>query len=359
MRARRQLSVAVCLALARVTTAAAQTDTFDGDQGRAPITSVEIIFVGPKSSCEPLMSAVAPILGAGDRVSQVEDGAQEGVMEARGARIVVDVATEGRVQISVSDRDRRTLVRTIDGAVSSSIKAETVAQIVRETTIALRARPDVEAVPATSPPPMVAVAPTAIAVLQREDEGRNVEPEVARPRLTLSLEYARRATIPRGVLGADAPAEKGAVGTLVFEIPRAHHLFLAVLSGWTRTSLPPIQDNLGTPGLSIDRFSARALMGLALPLPPVGLRAAAGLGADALWVRAGDTGQGTILIPTLEAIVQGLVALPLTGLVVQGTLTLDVQPKATFTESTGYPPYEFAWTSRLQPGFMVGLGWQR
>lgn len=362
MKAGRCLLLTACLALARVATVAAQTSAADGSKGRAQDTSVEITFVGPKDFCEPLMSAVAPIVGAGDRVSQIEDDAQADVTAARRGRVVVDVATKGRIQIFVFERERRTLVRAIDSSGSSSVTSEIVAQIVRETTNALHApEPEIEGVPSTTPPALVPPGPAMIVEREPGAEPGEARPGSACRRLTLSLDYARRATIPLGVLHRDAPAEQGVIGTVVFEIPRPHHPFLAVVTGWTGLSLPPVGDSLGSPGLILDRISARALMGLALPLRPVEIRAAAGLGADILRVRAGDTAQGTILLPTLQAMVQGLVALPVAGLVVQGTLTLDVQPKARFTESASdyAPGYDFAWTSRLQPGFMLGIGWQK
>lgn len=347
MSAARSVTLAVCLAFARVATAAAQT---------------EISCVGPRYACEPLMSAVSPTVGAGDSVSRSEDGAPADVEAPRRGRIVIDVSAKGTVQIFVVDREQRTLVRVIDGDGSSSVTAEIVAQIVSETMNALRAQePAVEVVPPTSPPRMAPALPTVVVEPEREPEPSDGEPEPARPRLKLSLDYARRATMPWGVLYRDAPLEQGMIGTVAFEIPRPLHPFLAVAAGWTGVSLAPMGGNLGTPGLSIDRISARTLLGLRLPLGSAEIRAAGGFGADVLRGRAGDTAQGTILLPTLEAMVQAQVALPVAGLVVQGTLTVDVQPKTKFVEEFDgpTPPYDFAWTARLQPGFMVGIGWQR
>lgn len=346
MSAARSVSIMVCLAIASVATAAPST---------------EIACMGPRDACEPLMSALALVAGA-DSGSQIEPGAPGDTDAARRNRIVIDVSSKGTVQIFVLDRERRTLVRVIDGDGSSSVTSEIVAQIVHETMNALRGQePAVESVPPTSPPPMVPVTPPVIVEREREAGSRDLQSKPARSGLELSLGYTRRSTIPYGVLHADAPPEQGVIGSVVFEIPRSHHPFLAVTAGWTGLSLLPMQDNLGTPGVSIDRISARALLGLALPLGPAEIRAAAGFGADALRARAGDTAQGTILLPTLEGMVQGLVALPLAGLAVQGTLTFDVQPKARFVETLGFPTpgYDFAWTGRLQPGFLVGIGWQR
>lgn len=337
----------VCLAFARAATAASPT---------------EITCVGPSDVCEPLMSTVEPVAGTGDSVSQIEDGALGSIEAARRARIVIDVSAKGTVQIFVVDRERRTLVRVIDGDGSPSVTSEIVAQIVRETMNALRAQePAVEEVPRTSPPPLVPVAPTAIVEQEQRAAPGDVQSAPARPGLKLALDYARRLTMPWGVLYRDAPLEQGVIGTVVFEIPRLPlNPFFAASAGWMGLSLAPMEGNIGTPGLTIDRISARTLLGLTLPLGRAEIRGAAGVGADVLRGRAGDTAQGTILLPTLEAMVQGVLALPFAGLAVQGTLTLDVQPKARFTESLDSSvPYDFAWTARLQPGFMVGVGWQR
>jgi hypothetical protein len=280
----------------------------------------------------------------------------------------------GAVRIIAVTEHAPPAVRVVDGG-APSLTAEIVAQIVRETAVALldrdedgdqgpEAHADVDASqtnvaqPGQGPPP--APATTTLRSLTREPR------EPIRLTYAMGLAYVSRTVFAsnafQGMVGQPHDFDEEGVGASLALLTPAEPFGLSagVLIDRAAISTSPGGGNVGYPALDITRWSVRAMVGPILRFQDtleIGL--AVGAGADRVAAEAGVTGGSAVYIPAARAALRLSILFPPSGLEIAGAVTMDAKPRTLFTQTLTGGVSEIYGTTLFQPGFSIGLGWRR